>query len=981
MSDQPNAKPADTPPTPAAPGATPDKGAAPAHGAHAKPVLLKVQTAKTNAPEATAQRPGLLARFPNVATVLFAVAVVAFLSTAKALVGVEDTLQALIVQLAHDSKARFENIVIIKKDESTSGLTQQNPGRPEFASLIEFLGQPRRIPATAASPLEPVPGVSRVKLLEIICGFGPSTQSRFRRAEPPLIDSPWLSMLLGPATTTAAVQGLRIKERLDSAREMLDWPATEGASGPLRFTPVQWRAFLTALSKADLQPAVRLTFAPCELNVSWQLLIDTRPDAGVPIPPVAVIVMDFVLQGAKLISEDQMLAAALHTAQSPIILAAMSHVADEQREQGRLKTIERTRIDTASGTVLASRTVDVVLDQQSSQLFAYEAFMAPLVRLGFINIAVGSKNLVTQVPLFSYHPDPVRPGKGALSPSISLVTAAVALDRTISKGGNRYEAAMKAELERILPEVEAGTYRGGFRLFDRTIPTDSRGHMLVNYFGSAQPDRYGNQNFPSFSFYQCYTKKLLDSIRTQIASPAPELSPEVAHRQTLRASWTDDRGIARHGIDQNAICMIGPFELSDMDFYNTPFNVSTPFRTHNEPLMGIEIHANAVLTILGSEFLHAPRYDHAFLLLLAFCALLVTIMERLSPVVGAGAGVGLAATAFAWAYYSRTVTGQLVLVSPFFVALPLVWAGSTLRHYLAQWQRADKTKQMFQRFVSRDVVQHMLEHPELVRPGGQRRDLTVFFSDLSGFTTISEMLSPEDLVTLLNEYLGAMTDILFKYEGTLDKFIGDAVMAFWNYPKPIEDHPLSACLCAIAMQERIKILREDWLKRGFPKVTARVGLNTQDVVVGYMGSEGAQMNFTCMGDGVNLASRLEGANKEYGTLMMMSDRTYQRVKHRIRGRFLDFLAVKGKNEPVLVWEIISEIGKEPPGFLELLELYERGMKLHLDRQWDEAIDCFEQILARWPDDGPSQTYLSRCQQYKEEPPPENWDGSYHLKKK
>jgi adenylate cyclase len=312
------------------------------------------------------------------------------------------------------------------------------------------------------------------------------------------------------------------------------------------------------------------------------------------------------------------------------------------------------------------------------------------------------------------------------------------------------------------------------------------------------------------------------------------------------------------------------------------------------------------------------------------------------------------------------------------ISYPAIWCLATLTNYLRQRARAQKTKNMFARFVSKDVVQYMLENPELVKPGGQKVELTIFFSDVAGFTSISEALSPEDLVVLLNEYLGAMTDLIFEYGGTLDKFIGDAVMAFWNYPKEQSDHAARACLCALAMQRKIDELQVDWAKRGLPRVAARAGLNSADVVVGYMGSIKAQMNFTCMGDGVNLASRLEGANKEYGTLMMVSEATYLKAKDSITVRFLDFLAVKGKKEPVKVYQLVSEKGNEPADWFELVALYDKGIKLHLERKWDEAIQTFEELLARWPDDGPSETYIKRCQEYKLNPPPENWDGRYIL---
>jgi len=336
------------------------------------------------------------------------------------------------------------------------------------------------------------------------------------------------------------------------------------------------------------------------------------------------------------------------------------------------------------------------------------------------------------------------------------------------------------------------------------------------------------------------------------------------------------------------------------------------------------------------------------------------------------------AGSFWYAYSSYHIARQMFNFSSLVISYPTIWALATLTNYLRQRARAQSTKEMFSRFVAADVVQYMLDNPELVRPGGDKVELTIFFSDVAGFTSISEALTPEELVVLLNEYLGAMTDLLFEYGGTLDKFIGDAVMAFWNFPRKQEDHAVRGCLCALAMQRKIHELQLGWAKRGLPKVSARAGLNTADVVVGYMGSQKAQMNFTCMGDGVNLASRLEGANKEYGTALMISDAVYQRAKHVVSARFLDFLAVKGKKEPVKVFELVSEKGKEPPGWFELIELYDRAIQLHLDRHWNEAIATFEEILARWPDDGPSATYIHRCQEYKDNPPPEGWDGRYIL---
>ena len=394
--------------------------------------------------------------------------------------------------------------------------------------------------------------------------------------------------------------------------------------------------------------------------------------------------------------------------------------------------------------------------------------------------------------------------------------------------------------------------------------------------------------------------------------------------------------------------------------------------------MGIEVHANVIMNFLNRKFLRRPNFYITVIIWIIYSIISALLLEMVSPVIGTIMALLLAFSAFSYSYISYHHLGQVVNLAPLLTSILSIWVVNTLVNYFKQRKKANSTKAMFSRFVSKDVVQYMLDNPDLVRPGGTKTELTIFFSDVAGFTTISEGLSPEDLVILLNEYLGAMTDLLFEYGGTLDKFIGDAVMAFWNFPKKQEDHAVKAVLCAIAMQKKIKELQVDWARRGFPKVAARCGINTQDVVVGYMGSQKAQMNFTCMGDGVNLASRLEGANKEYGTMMMVSDNTYQRVKHAVRGRFLDFLAVKGKKEPVKVHELVCKIGDEPEGWFEKTELYDKAIQLHLERKWDEAIATFEEVLKLDPNDGPSKTYITRCNEYKVNPPPEGWDGRYIL---
>ena len=265
--------------------------------------------------------------------------------------------------------------------------------------------------------------------------------------------------------------------------------------------------------------------------------------------------------------------------------------------------------------------------------------------------------------------------------------------------------------------------------------------------------------------------------------------------------------------------------------------------------------------------------------------------------------------------------------------------------------------------------------------GSEKKELSVIFTDLAGFTTISEKLEPEQLTELMNEYLDEMTRILFKFGGTLDKYIGDAIMGFWNHPRPQPDHAQRATECAMAMQVKLAELREKWLKRGLPKVEVRAGINAAVCMVGFIGSE-IQMNFTCLGDGVNLASRLEGANKAYGTYIMISDSVHKQIdRDLISTRFLDYLTVKGKLKPIEVFEVRGYRRDESAAWLEAEPIYQRALEKYLARNWNEAIESFENVLKLCPGDGPTEMYIERCQHFKLTPPPEDWDGSYSLKTK
>ncbi|MBP7635961.1 hypothetical protein KBA41_17485, partial [Candidatus Ozemobacteraceae bacterium] len=432
---------------------------------------------------------------------------------------------------------------------------------------------------------------------------------------------------------------------------------------------------------------------------------------------------------------------------------------------------------------------------------------------------------------------------------------------------------------------------------------------------------------------------------------------------------------------------LGTSLREDQDFVTTPINyLDTEFRQ----LPGVHLHANLCSALSRGEFLRPTPFHHdahprawPLLTLLLLAPILAGIDMLFARGRGGTAVSVLSVLIFCWIAASiRLFQANLLLPIAFPVSLSAVFGVARgAQAYLAARNRERETRATFGRFIAAPMVEEILRHPDAVRPGGVKKELTIMFTDLAGFTSISEVMTPEELTRLMNEYLGEMTRVLFEHGGTLDKYIGDAIMGFWNHPAEQPDHALRAARCAIAMQRRLAILRAQWIERGLPRVEMRAGINTSECMVGFIGSD-IQMNFTCLGDGVNLASRLEGANKAYHTLMMVSETTYIKLSGcGIRMRLLDFLAVKGKAQPVKTYELIGICGEDDALWNELLPVYEEGMRLYLAQDWDGAETAFRRVITLRPDDGPASVYLERCAHFREEPPPAGWDGRYILKTK
>lgn len=298
--------------------------------------------------------------------------------------------------------------------------------------------------------------------------------------------------------------------------------------------------------------------------------------------------------------------------------------------------------------------------------------------------------------------------------------------------------------------------------------------------------------------------------------------------------------------------------------------------------------------------------------LLGLSALITYLLKRSSSmqeftteVIALFTSISLFAILNQYAEYMFIKENTVIAIVPFALVIGFAYGGSILYQYFTESRQKKMIKSFFNTYVPPALVEQMINNPNMFKLGGERRELTMFFSDVKGFTNISESFKnePEKLTELMNEYLGAMTDIVFKYGGTLDKYIGDAVVAFWNAPLPVEDHALKACYAAIEMQEKLKEMRPIWKMKYGHEIYSRMGINTAPVIVGNMGSQG-RFAYTAMGDGMNLAARLEAANKSFGTYIMISQFTYELVKEKCLCRWLAEITVQGKAEPIKVYELL-----------------------------------------------------------------------------
>lgn len=423
---------------------------------------------------------------------------------------------------------------------------------------------------------------------------------------------------------------------------------------------------------------------------------------------------------------------------------------------------------------------------------------------------------------------------------------------------------------------------------------------------------------------------------------------------------------------ENKIILVGTSLPGLFDLRSVPFQAAFP---------GVEIHANILYTLISQNFVRELNKPMAFSLMAALGVLAGLITIWLTPLWSIIVIFGLIVIhTFTAAVFYLDSRYWIEIVNPV-LTLIVTFSAVYIYRYVTEEKGKKFIKDTFSHFVTQSVVDELLANPEKIKLGGEKKICTVLFSDVAGFTTISEQLSPDALVTLLNEYLTEMTNIVFKYDGMLDKYEGDAIMAVFGAPVSHGNDAIHSCAAALEMQQQLVQLRKRWAEQGKPQLHVRVGLNTGPMVVGNMGSE-SRFDYTVMGDSVNLGARLEGANKQYGTAIMIGEATWQMAKDGIIARELDLLRVKGKNEPVRVYELIAlaETGISDEK-TQVLNYFHKGFENYLAQNWDWALNYFKQALSIDANDSPSLTYVKRCEQFLANPPGENWDGVFTMRTK
>ena len=423
------------------------------------------------------------------------------------------------------------------------------------------------------------------------------------------------------------------------------------------------------------------------------------------------------------------------------------------------------------------------------------------------------------------------------------------------------------------------------------------------------------------------------------------------------------------GTFKDRIVLVGATAVGTYDLRSTPVAAVHP---------GTEIHATVIDNILTGRFLDRPLWWRAFDVLdvIGLTILAAALLHRL----GAVKGLILQTTVFglflafaAWLFARFGV--WLDVVHPA-LALSVNYTGLTTFRFLNEERERRRIKSTFRQYVAPGVVEEMLKNPQQLTLGGEEKVLTVLFSDLEGFTSYSERFTPREMIQILSEYYGRVTEQVFAFRGTLKEYVGDELMAFFGAPFEQADHAVRACAAALAMRQQRDALNVEWAEQGRPRLVARTGINSGPMLVGNLGSR-YRFAYGVLGDQVNLGSRLEGLNRVYGTEILLGENTARLVETSFQLREVDLVRAKGKKVPVRVYELLAPAAAcLPPHTEDAVRLYGAALEAYRAQRWGEALALLDEAIAASPEDGPSRAIAARCRAYQESPPPEDWDGVF-----
>jgi len=598
---------------------------------------------------------------------------------------------------------------------------------------------------------------------------------------------------------------------------------------------------------------------------------------------------------------------------------------------------------------------------------------------------------------------------GTVQDNDGFIRKYISIDNTIDDDyqDQYYSLALQAV---ISYKNEEATFDGyGIQIGDLTIPHyKNENTFLVNYYGPQSGLQLGT--FKISSLYE-----ILDDCDPDISNCQPILKNPI--NGIYEDSFNFMLDFPRLNCFSDKIVIIGSTLKEHHDVFDTPFN---SFNNSGE-MYGVELHANAIQQILDNNHISIPLafkgYDTnlkdkliSLVINLIFAFLIFYIISYLKPIQSIFLTVifilfwfNIAIGAFIndYLYIFKMVLGNLnipninesIMLPMIYPIFSIIFSYGFNLSYKLYTENQDKKflKNTFGNYISSDLVDQMYKSKEMPELGGKEGYHSLIFSDIASFSSFSEQLTATQLVELLNEYLTAMTQIILDNGGTVDKYIGDAIMAFYGAPLEVKNHEYKAVLSVFQMNLKLEELRKKWASEGdkWPDLVKnmqhRIGINTGNLVTGNMGSQ-LQMNYTCMGDTVNLGARLESGAKHWGIDVQVAHSVYESTNDYFIYRKLGSIRVKGKQEPIKVYELICQKGKESEDIKNLLNQFEIARKLYLNKKWDEAIKAFNKSnkleqMSDYRKTNPSQTYIKICNEFKNNPPNSNWDGTYNFKEK